>query len=291
MWYVLQSSDGQVKAARWGDSTDTAVPGDYDGDQRPDIAVWRPSTSMWYILQSSDGQVKATRWGDSTDTPLKGMISSTGVPAQVGGYWNMFFGSYGDSTYISVTQNGNSIAGQALCGTNEFLTWTGTISGNSISFSGAPSGGFTFNCSGNVNGTTIQGTCSGSYNNNNFIEAFTVTLHSQAPTDKQCVIASTEAFCVYFPNNSQYWVMSVFDDPNAIVQSANISGPYITGTSPYTYNLYPDQPGRWWTDPNIFISTGTTPTLPLNYSINVIFKDATSSNVSRSTGTTCEVAE
>ena len=84
--------------------------------------------------------------------------------------------------------------------------------------------------------------------------------------------------------------MSLIEDPNAIVQSANISGFNIAGTSPYTYNLYPDQPGRWWTDPNIFISTGTTPTFPLNYSVTIIFKDATSSNVSWSV-TTCEVAQ
>ena len=29
------------------------MPGDYDGDSRMDIAVYRPSTAAWWILKSS----------------------------------------------------------------------------------------------------------------------------------------------------------------------------------------------------------------------------------------------
>ena len=35
---------------RGGASTDVAVPGDYDGDGKTDLAVYRPSTGMWFVL-------------------------------------------------------------------------------------------------------------------------------------------------------------------------------------------------------------------------------------------------
>jgi len=55
------------KAVQFGLSTDIPVPGDYDGDGRHDIAVFRQG--IWYLLQSTEG-FKAVQWGTSGDVPV-----------------------------------------------------------------------------------------------------------------------------------------------------------------------------------------------------------------------------
>jgi hypothetical protein len=62
---------------QWGTSGDALVPGDYDGDGRSDIAVWRPSEGVWYILGSQNGFM-SQQWGTSGDVPVPGDYDGDG---------------------------------------------------------------------------------------------------------------------------------------------------------------------------------------------------------------------
>ena len=68
-----------LAGVKWGATTDRPVVGDFDGDARTDIAVFRPSNGTWYYLRSSAGVGNAPgtpatahagfTWGVTGDIP------------------------------------------------------------------------------------------------------------------------------------------------------------------------------------------------------------------------------
>jgi uncharacterized delta-60 repeat protein len=79
-WYILNSADNTFRATRWGATNqtqailfDTVAPGDYDGDGRADLAVWRLTDNLgeparFLILQSASGAARAEQWGAFGDS-------------------------------------------------------------------------------------------------------------------------------------------------------------------------------------------------------------------------------
>ena len=71
---ILKSTTGFATYSTygWGLVGDVPVLGDYDGDGKTDVVVYRPANGTWWILLSSTGftSYNAYQWGQPGDVPV-----------------------------------------------------------------------------------------------------------------------------------------------------------------------------------------------------------------------------
>jgi hypothetical protein len=68
--FVQPSNGGATQTTAFGASGYVAVPGDYDGDRRTDLAVYHEPSGLWYVRSSSTGTSAATGFGGPGYQPV-----------------------------------------------------------------------------------------------------------------------------------------------------------------------------------------------------------------------------
>lgn len=94
----LNNPGGNVTNTQWGIAGDKPVSGDFDGDGKQDLAVFRPSNTTWYVFRSSDNQFSQINFGLASDKLVPADYDGDGktdIAVFRGGMWLVLQSSNG----------------------------------------------------------------------------------------------------------------------------------------------------------------------------------------------------
>ncbi len=77
MWWTLFSRNNSFRNQQFGLATDKIVNGNYDGDNKTDLGVFRDG--IWYIQQSANGTIRTEFWGQTGDIPVPADYDNDGL--------------------------------------------------------------------------------------------------------------------------------------------------------------------------------------------------------------------
>lgn len=110
----LSNPGGNITYAPWGTGSDQPIRGDFDGDSRADLAIFRPSNAVWYVAQSSNGQIRYQNWGLATDKRVTDDYDGDGktdfaVFRPSNNFWYILNSATGTPTYRQWGATGDSL--------------------------------------------------------------------------------------------------------------------------------------------------------------------------------------
>lgn len=68
--HIKDLATNQTNSLQWGLRQDEWIAGDFDGDNKGDITIFRGSTGDWWSLRSLDSVVSVVHWGVQGDKPV-----------------------------------------------------------------------------------------------------------------------------------------------------------------------------------------------------------------------------
>ncbi|MBC7911819.1 MAG: VCBS repeat-containing protein [Pyrinomonadaceae bacterium] len=77
-WHIRDSNNTNYQSIQFGSGGDKPVPADYNGDNKIEVAVWRPSNGTWYTSTNPAINYAAVQWGANGDIPIPGDFDGDG---------------------------------------------------------------------------------------------------------------------------------------------------------------------------------------------------------------------